>query len=234
MSKIEKFRAGFGKRICVALLYGEVNEFSGSQFKQGGVMRKLSTLTIGAALVICMVAALSTGGDSYATQQQNDVRALTEQERAIKVSITTGGSLFGPPKTLYRVGQRVPVSITMANTSDQPVQVCLTGTLYQDRPNLFKDGQIVPYLQLQSVMLKSSEKGQTCLQVALPEPVILQPKEVRVVDWFILAEGRINMGDLAWYEPLEAGQYELSLQRRLDCCEGPMVESNKITFEVTP
>jgi hypothetical protein len=196
-------------------------------------MGKLSTLTIGAALVVCMAAALSTRGDSYATQQ-NDVRALTEQERVIKVSITTGGSLFGPPKTLYRVGQRVPVSITMTNTSDQAVQACLTGTLYQDRPTLFKDGQIVSYLQSQSVMLKSSEKDQTCLQVALPEPVILQPKESRVVDWFILAEGRINLGDMAWYEPLQAGKYELSLQRRLNCCEGPLVESNKITFEVTP
>ena len=197
-------------------------------------MRQLSTLTIGAALVICIVAALSTRGDSYAIQQQNDVRALTEQEGAIRISITTGGSLFGPPKTLYRVGQRVPVSITMTNTSDQAIQVCLTGTLYQDRPNLLKDGQIVSYLQVQSIMMKSSEKDQTCLKVDLPEPVILQPKEARVVDWFILAEGRTDMGDLAWYEPLQAGKYELSLQRRLDCCEGPLVESNKITFEVTP
>lgn len=197
-------------------------------------MSKLTTVIIGAALVLCLLGAVFPRRGSDDAQQQNDVRALTEQERAIKVSITTGGSLFGPLKTLYRVGQRVPVSITMTNTSDQAVQVCLTGTLYQDRPNLFKDGQIVPYLQLQSVMLKSSEKDQTCLKGGLPEPVILQAKEERVVDWFILAEGRLDMGDLAWYEPLQAGKYELSLQRRLDCCEGPMVESNKITFEVTP
>jgi hypothetical protein len=83
-------------------------------------------------------------------------------------------------------------------------------------------------------MLKSSQEDQTCLKVDLPQPIILQPKEARVVDWFILAEGRTIMGDLAWYEPLQAGKYVLSIERRLSCCDGPMVESNKISFEVVP
>ena len=30
------------------------------------------------------------------------------------------------------------------------------------------------------------------------------------------------------------GKYELTIQRRLACCDGPMVESNKINFEVVP
>jgi hypothetical protein len=198
-------------------------------------MRKLIKLTIGAAMVLCVLVAVSSRRGSFATQQQqNDVRALTAQERAIKVSITTGGSLFGPPKSLYRVGQRVPVSITMTNTSDQPVQVCVSGTLYQDRPNLLRDGQAVPYLKFQSQMLKSSQEDKTCVKVDLPQPVILQPQEARVVDWFILAEGRTIMGDMAWYETLQAGKYELSIERRLSCCDGPMVESNKISFEVVP
>jgi hypothetical protein len=197
-------------------------------------MRKLTKLTIGAAMVLCMLVAVATRGGSFATQQQNDIRALTAQERAINVSITTGGSLFGPPKNLYHVGQRVPVSITMTNTSDQPVQVCLSGTLYQDRPKLIKDGQAVPYLALQAQMLKADQKYKACSEVNLPEPVLLQAKETRVVDWFILAEGRTIMGDLAWYETLQAGKYELSIKRRLSCCDGPMVESNKISFEVVP
>ena len=161
-------------------------------------MRKLIKLTIGAAMVLCVLVAASPRRGSFATQQQNDVRALTAQERAIKVSITTGGSLFGSPKTLYHVGQRVPVSITMTNTSDQPVQVCLSGTLYQDSPKLMKDGQPVPYLALQTEMVKADQKYKTCSEVNLPEPVILQPKEARVVDWFILAEGKTIMGDMAW------------------------------------
>jgi hypothetical protein len=197
-------------------------------------MRKLTKLTIGAIMVLCLLVAASPRRGSFAMQQQNDTRDLTAQERAITVSITTGGSLFGPTKSLYHVGQRVPVSITMTNTSDQSVQVCVSGTLYQDRPTLLKDGQPVPYLALQAQMLKADQKYKACSDVDLPESVILQPKEARVVDWFILAEGRIIMGDLAWYETLQAGKYELSIKRRLSCCDGPMVESNKISFEVVP
>ena len=139
-------------------------------------MRKLAKLTIVAAMVLCVLGAVPTRRGSFAAQQQNDVRALTAQERAIKVSITTGGGLFGPPKTLYHVGQRVPVSITMTNTSDQPVQVCVSSTLYQDSPKLMKDGQPVPYLALQTEMVKADQKYKTCSEVNLPEPVILQPK----------------------------------------------------------
>jgi hypothetical protein len=197
-------------------------------------MRKLTKLTIGAVMVLCVSAAVSSPRGSFATQQQNDVRALTAQERAIKISITTGGSLFGPPKTLYHVGQRVPVSITMTNTSDQPVQVCVSGTLYQDHPKLVMNGQLVPYLVLQEQMLTADQKYKACSEVSLPEQVLLQPKEARVVDWFILAEGRTLMGDMAWYKTLQAGKYELSIERRLSCCDGSMVESNKISFEVVP
>jgi hypothetical protein len=197
-------------------------------------MRKLTKLTIGAAMVLCVLVAVSPRRGSFATQQQNDVRALAAQERAIKVSITTGGGLFGPPKTLYHVGQRVPVSITMTNTSDQTVEVCVSDTLYQDSPRLVRDGQPVPYLALQSQMQKADQKYKTCSKINLPETFILQPQEARVVDWFILAEGRTNMGDMPWYEHLQAGKYELTDQRRLSCCDGAMVESNKISFEVVP
>jgi len=34
------------------------------------------------------------------------------------------------------------------------------------------------------------------------------------------------------YKP--PGKYELTMQRRLACCDGPMVESNKTSFEVVP
>jgi hypothetical protein len=197
-------------------------------------MRKLTKLTIGAAMVLCVLGAGSSRSGSLAMQQQQDARALTAQERAIKVSITTGGGLFGPPKNLYHVGQRVPVSISMTNTSDQPVQVCVSGTMYQDSPRLVRDGQPVPYLPLQTQMIKADQKGKTCSELNLPETVVLQPQEARVVDWFVLAEGRTPMGDVVWYEPLQAGKYELSDQRRLSCCDGPMVASNKISFEVVP
>ena len=196
-------------------------------------MRGLGKLIVGMALVLAAFFSFCELKTSYATQQPSTPSG-TEQNFQIKVSITTGGGLFGPPRDRYSVGQRVPVSITMTNNSDQSVQVCDSDTMYQDRPKLLKDGQLVPYIVGQNQILRTLDTDQTCFKLDVPEPVILKPKESRVVDWFVLAEGSDLMGDMAWYEPLGPGKYELSIQRRLGCCDGPMFQSNKINFEVVP
>ena len=196
-------------------------------------MRGLGKLIVGIALVLAAFFSFSELKTSYATQQPSTPSG-TEQNPGIKVSITTGGGLFGPPKDRFSVGQRVPVSISMTNNLDQPVQVCDSDTLYQDRPKLLKDGQLVPYKEGQDQILRTVDTDQACFKLDVPDPVILKPKESRVVDWFVLSEGSDLMGDMVWYEPLGPGKYELSIQRRLGCCEGPMLQSNKINFEVVP
>ena len=50
---------------------------------------------------------------------------------------------------------------------------------------------------------------------------------------------RVNIATTAAFlgQPVQrykARKYELTIQRRLACCDGPMVESNKISFEVVP
>jgi hypothetical protein len=197
-------------------------------------MLKLNKSIAGVALVLVAFVALFQSNRSYAMQQQASTPAQTGQNPRITVSITTGGGLFGPPRDRYQVGQRVPVSITMTNNSDEPVQVCDSDTLYQDRPKLLKDGQPVPYLVGQAQILRTVQTDLTCSRLDVPDPIILKPRESRVVDWFVLAEGNNPMGDQSWYEPLVAGKYELSIERRLGCCDGPMFQSNKINFEVVP
>jgi hypothetical protein len=187
-------------------------------------------LLIGFAVVLCALAAVD-GPVSYA-QRSNTLSTINQS--AVRVSITTGGGPFGPPKDRYAAGQLVPVSITMTNTSDEPAQVCVSGSLYQDRPALLKDGQPVSYLEWQSQMLRASRLDKTCSDINLPEWIVLKPRQSRVVDWFTLAEGAKATGAMAWYEPLQPGKYELSIQRRLTCCDGPMMQSNKIRFEVVP
>ena len=59
-----------------------------------------------------------------------------------------------------------------------------------------------------------------------------RPNEPTVDDWFVLVNDNTADGADAWYDTLPAGKYELTIQRRLACCDGPMVESNKISFEV--
>jgi hypothetical protein len=157
----------------------------------------------------------------------------------LKMTITTGGGLFGPPKESYRAGQRIPVAISMTNSGDQPVYVCDTSTLYQDRPRLLKDGKPLPYEAVQEKMMESSLKDKTCKNIDedlddFMDQRLLKPGETAVVDWFILTEGETAQGDMAWYGSLGPGRYELSTRRQLGCCEGRWVESDKIGFEVVP
>jgi hypothetical protein len=166
------------------------------------------------------------------TQQQRSGKALNDKGDAIRVTIVTGGGLFGPAKDRYKVGEQIPVTITMTNTSTQPVYICDSATLYQDLPKLVKDGRTLPYLNWQSFQLADSKKNDTCQQEDLPEPVMLKANESLVVDWFILVDSSVSTGAMAWYDSLQPGKYELAIQRRFGCCDGPMVESNKISFEV--
>ena len=121
--------------------------------------------------------------------QQPSTPSQLQQNPAIKVSITTGGGLFGPPKARYQVGESVPVSITMTNNSNEPVEICDSDTAYQDRPRLLKDGKPLPYITGQTQILRTEEADRICSRLNVPDPVILKPKETRVVDWFVLAEG---------------------------------------------
>jgi hypothetical protein len=199
--------------------------------KEGRFMSKVTTI------LMAVVFAFSTSAGSFAlsvTQQQSNEKPSTDPERAIKVTITTGGGLFGPSKDRYKVGEQVPVTITMTNTSTQPIYVCDSDTLYQDLPKLVSGGRTLPYLKWQAFLIDNSKKNSTCKQEDLPEPIILAPNESKVVDWFVLVDSTISTGALAWYDSLRAGKYELSIQRRFGCCSGPMVESNKISFEIIP
>jgi hypothetical protein len=194
-------------------------------------MSKLIVLVI----VVALAMSASTGNSRInlaASQQRSSGNALNVQGSAIRVTIMTGGGLFGPARNRYKVGEQVPVTFTMTNTSAQPVYVCDSGTLYQDLPKLVKDGRTIPYLKWQSFQLADSKKNNTCQKEDLPEPVMLKPNESTVVNWFVLVDSAISTGALAWYDSLPAGKYELSIQRRFGCCDGPMVESNKVSFEI--
>jgi hypothetical protein len=168
------------------------------------------------------------------SHEQTSERALTPQESAIKVTITTTGGFLGPPADRYRVGDQIPVTITMTNTSTGPLNACISSDLYQNLPKLTKDGQTVPYMKWQSYERLNAQRNQVCKDLNLPETVLLRPNEPKAADWFVLVDSRTSTGAEAWYDSLPPGKYELSIQRRLSCCDGPMVESNKISFEVLP
>ena len=187
--------------------------------------------------VICALSA-STGNSRQSNLRESQPEIgkmdLTNQS-AIKVIITTVGPMLGPPADRYKVGEQIPVTIKMTNTSSQPIAACVSSDLYQDLPKLTKNGRLLPYTKWQSDLLRNAQKDQTCQYDDLPETILLKANEPTVVDVLVLVDdSRLPTGALSWYDPLTPGVYELSIQRRFDCCDGPMVESNKISFEVVP
>src|SRR5437868_15487961 len=97
-------------------------------------------------------------------------RPLTDEERAIKVSIATVASFLGPPTNRYRAGEQIPVVITMINTSPAAVYTCLSADLYQDLPKLPHDGEVVPYMNWQSYERTNAQRDHACENENLPEP----------------------------------------------------------------
>jgi hypothetical protein len=173
--------------------------------------------------------------DVATPQPQFSEQSLTNQASAIHLTIATVGPMLGPPTSRYRVGEQMPIAIDMTNTSSQSSYVCVSSDLYQDLPKLTKDGRLLPYTKWQSEQLRNTQKNQTCQHEDLPEPMLLKTNEQTVVDFLFLGDdSRLSTGALYWYDPLTPGVYELSIQRRIGCCDGPMIESNKISFEVVP
>ena len=127
---------------------------------------------------------------------------MTPQERAIKVTIATASGSLGPPTNRYRVGDQIPVIITMTNTSTGPLNACISSDLYQNLPKLTKDGQLVPYMKWQSYERLNAQRNHTCEDLNLPETVLLRPNEPKVADWFVLVDSGTSTGAEAWYDPL--------------------------------
>lgn len=201
-----------------------------SQERKRSQRRSLTAL----GLLILTAFAMAMAQSPQQSPQQTTDRPLTPQERAIKVTIATTAGFLGQPTKRYKVGEQIPVTITMTNTSTQPIYTCISSDLYQDLPKLTRDGKLVPYTNSQSYETMYAKRNHICEEENLPEPVLLRPNEPTVADWLVLSDNSPSGEADVWYDSLPVGKYELTIQRRLACCDGPMVESNKINFEVAP
>jgi len=195
-----------------------------------------------AVTVSTVLACVAAVGTQQTKSQITPVQALTSEGNrapapasgAIKVNIATVGRDFGPPTTRYKVGEQIPIAITMTNTSNVDFTACISSDLYQNLPKLTRDGQPVPYMNWQSYERVNAQKNHVCEKENLPQPIMLKANESKLVDWFVLSDNPYNGEGEAWYDPLPPGKYELTIQRRLACCDGPMIVSNQTNFEVVP
>ena len=183
-------------------------------------------------LIALLMASILYGSQpcgSSASQKETGAGAVPVSEGSIKVTITTGGGLHGPVRSKFKVGEEIPVVVSLTNTGDQPATYCLSTAVFQNRPRLARDGQTVPYLTNLPERSDKEDAIQICERSAARQFYSLQPKQTRVVDWISLSPKGIE-----WYGALTAGHYEVSLMRRIECCQGPLVESNTVAFDIVP
>ena len=131
-----------------------------------------------AVAVSTVLACLAAVGTQQTNSQTTPVPSLaTGSVAAIKVSIATVGSAFGPPTARYKVGEQIPIAITMTNTSSDQVFACISSDLYQNVPKLTRDGHPVPYMQWQSYDRANAQQNHICEKENLPEAILLKPNE---------------------------------------------------------
>jgi len=157
----------------------------------------------------------------------------TSKEHNLKVSLTTGGGPFGPVKSRYRRQESILIVVWMTNNSENSVKVCDSHTLFQDRPILMKNGREIRYRKELIDFIDKHSDGQ-CEIARVPITVELPPHIPTQVGWFLLTEGPRKTGNTVWYDALEPGQYQLSIERSLACCDGKRLQSEEISFDVTP
>src|ERR1043166_7234981 len=93
-------------------------------------MRTMRLVALMMAGVLC---SLQPSGSS-ARQDKTGAAEAPVSQNPIQVTITTGGGLHGPAKSRFKVGEDIPVVISLANTGDAPAKYCLSTTLFQNRP----------------------------------------------------------------------------------------------------
>lgn len=180
-----------------------------------------------ALLLACLLWGLQPRGSSAGQEEVG--AAAPASDGLIKVTIALGGGLYGPVRDRFKVGEEIPVVISMTNTGDESGKFCLSTTVIQNRPQLERDGQTIPYLSHLLKLVDTETATERCENSAFRQFYWLQPKQQKIVDWITFGQRGV-----LWYEPLPPGHYELVLMRRVECCQGRMVKSNKVAFDIVP
>src|ERR1700759_127977 len=151
----------------------------------------------------CILCSLRPCGAS-AGQEKAGASAAPAIEPPLKVTITTGGGLFGPVESRFKVGEDLPVAITLTNNGDKPAKFCKSTAVFQNRPQLERNGQTLPYVSLSIKLADKDETTRRCEMSAFRQFYHLQPGQKKVIDWITIGNRGIN-----WYGGLPAGHYEL-------------------------
>lgn len=126
----------------------------------------------------------------------------------------------GKPVRRFKSGKAVNFDLAITNVLASPVQLSVTDTYEQNRPQLRKDGEEIPYREQALKLIKVRDEAPSTFG---ERAVWLEPQQT--------VKERIELN--SWYDPLDAGNYELAVRHRF-VWGGAWLDSTPITFEVQP
>jgi hypothetical protein len=128
-----------------------------------------------------------------------------------------------PKRKLYRLSGDVYVSVIVVNGSRQEVPAPVVDSYYGDRPQLFKDGVMLPYQDEIKRLLKAKENDSRAVDVSVERVLAADSREALTA---------LNL--TKWYGRLSAGHYRLVNQHRFEL-DGPWTgDSAELLFEILP
>ena len=139
----------------------------------------------------------------------------------IRMQISPTDLLSKPGEKPYRVGSKFRIKVIVRNDSDQRVMVRFVDPYYQNRPRLFRNGQLLTYRKKIAELVRSKDASPEFSN--LKHFVSLNPYSSADLE-------ELDLSD--WYEALEPGSYRLINRYRLDI-DGPWTaDSEPLSFEV--
>ena len=139
----------------------------------------------------------------------------------IRIALVPSDLLAEPKQKLYRLSGELHVTVLAINNSKQEFPAPVIDVYYGNRPELFKDGVLLPYQDEIAKLLKAKEDDTRSVEVNLDG--YLQPDSRAGLQYLHLTE---------WYGQLSPGHYRPINRHRFEIGGAWTGDSEQLLFEV--
>jgi len=147
--------------------------------------------------------------------------SLVQTIADVKLALTPTNVQRPPKGTPYLVANKPRFTVAVTNNSSSQIRDLVLDTYYQNRPTLYKNGQLVPYRKETANLVRVKERDPVF--VSIRGGALLEPGTTAEIE-------ELNLTD--WYEPLAPGIYKLTNRHRFQI-NGPWtVDSEPLVFRV--
>lgn len=168
---------------------------------------------------------MSVSGSGYSSPFLHNAGALqgcvAMNVTAVKIKMLPNESQAPAKGKPYKLGKSLRLKVVVTNNSDSVIKAYVVDTYYQNRPQLYKDGHLIPYRGAVSELVRSKDTDFEFTRVG--EIVLLQPTTTTALE-------EIDLKD--WYDPLKPGTYKLINRHRFNIDGSWSADSAELLFEI--